>query len=76
MLSELEKLDDILTTKEAAPIFVLTPRRVAGLCASRELVGAYKKGKTWLIPKKSVEIYILTHPKNKKGKNSSSVPSE
>ena len=59
-------IDDFTGTKEAAQYLGLTRRRVAGLCASGELIGAKLMGKTWLIPKQSVEVYHILHPNNRK----------
>ena len=72
----LDDFDEILTSKEAAEILGMAQGYVAELCASGKLPGAVKKGKTWLIPKSSVLAYKIAHPKNKNGKNGSSVPAD
>lgn len=41
---------DLMTTSEMAKIWGISPRRVALLCSQGRVVGAMKKGKTWLIP--------------------------
>ena len=61
--------NEIKTTYEAAQILQMTQRNVAGICKRGEFLGAIKKGKTWLIPDKAIEFYILTHGKKKMRNN-------
>ena len=51
------KLEEYLTTAEAAEMMGLTRQHVAFLCKSGELPGARKRGNTWLIPRDSVKTY-------------------
>ncbi len=41
---------DLMTTKEMAEKWNVSARRVALLCSQGRIEGAFKKGKTWLIP--------------------------
>lgn len=41
---------DLLTSAEMAKKWNISSRRVALLCEEGRVVGAFKKGKTWLIP--------------------------
>lgn len=41
---------EFLTTKQAAELWGISPRRVALLCAQRRIPGTVKAGKTWLLP--------------------------
>ena len=43
-------MSEIMLVKEAALKWGLTERRVAGMCRSGKIAGAYKVGKTWYIP--------------------------
>lgn len=58
-------IEDLLTSQEAGKVLGLTPRQITGLCNSRELPGAIKRGNVWLIPKISVEIYWKTKQRKK-----------
>ena len=64
-------IEDFVTTFDAVEILnlsriKLSQRRVAGLCAEGKIIGAKKMGKTWLIPKEALEIYIVSHPRRNK----------
>lgn len=59
-------IEGLTTTRAAAERLGLTQRRVAGLCASGEIVGAQLMGKTWLIPEQSLDVYVLLHPRKKR----------
>jgi hypothetical protein len=41
---------DFLTTKQAAKLWGISPRRVALLCSQGRITGVMKAGKTWLLP--------------------------
>lgn len=41
---------EFLTTRQAAEIWEISPRRVAILCEQGRIEGAVKAGKTWLLP--------------------------
>ena len=41
---------EFLTTKQAAQLWGISPRRVAILCAQGRIPGTVKAGKTWLLP--------------------------
>ena len=41
---------EFLTTKQAAELWGISPRRVALLFAQGRIPGAVKAGKTWLLP--------------------------
>ena len=41
---------EFLTTKQAAGLWGVSPRRVAVLCEQGRIEGAVKAGKTWLLP--------------------------
>ena len=42
---------DFLTTTEMAEVWKISSRRISLLCTQGRVEGAFKKGKTWLIPK-------------------------
>jgi DNA adenine methylase len=42
---------DVITAKEAAKTWNITPRRIAVLCSENRIAGAERIGKMWLIPK-------------------------
>jgi hypothetical protein len=42
---------ELMTTKDAAAIWGITPRRVQILCDNGKVSGAVRLGKTWIIPK-------------------------
>ena len=63
-------LEDIKTTREAAKILGYKQEHVAYLCRHGEFAGVEKKGKTWLIPYESLQIYIIQHgSKKRRGEN-------
>ena len=41
---------ELLTSVEASKMWNISSRRVALLCEKGRINGAFKKGKTWLIP--------------------------
>jgi len=41
---------EFLTTRQAAQLWRISPRRVAILCAQGRIPGTVKAGKTWLLP--------------------------
>ena len=41
---------EFLTTKQAALLWGISPRRVAILCEQGRIEGAVKAGNTWLLP--------------------------
>lgn len=43
-----------ITVKEAAEKWGVTPRRVQVLCSTEKIKGAYRFGKSWMIPKSAV----------------------
>lgn len=45
---------DFITAKEAAEQWGVTPRRVQILCSNGSIKGAYRFGKSWMIPKNAV----------------------
>lgn len=42
---------DYITSVEMSKIWEISSRRIAFLCSQGRVLGAEKKGKTWLIPK-------------------------
>ncbi len=46
---------DYLTTIEMSKQWGITSRRIALLCEKNRIVGAIKKGKTWLIPQDALK---------------------
>lgn len=61
------EVNDVKTSAEVAVILKRTQEYIAWLCRNGKLEGAFKKGKTWLIPYEAIKIYILTYG-NKKQK--------
>lgn len=64
-------IEDFVTTKEAVEILrraglVLSQRHVAWLCGKGRILGARKMGKTWLILKEALDVYIMTNPRGRK----------
>ena len=56
---------EFLTTKQAAELWGISPRRVALLCAQGRIPGTVKAGKTWLLPpdaKKPLDPRLLRRP--------------
>jgi len=45
-----------LTLEEASGRSELAPSTLRRLCAERKIEGAVKKGKTWLVPERSVAV--------------------
>ncbi len=43
-------MSDTITVKDAARLWGLTERRVAGLCNEGKILGAVKEGRSWIIP--------------------------
>lgn len=43
-------MSEMMTVKTAAKLWNLSERRVAGLCKAGKILGAKKKGRSWLIP--------------------------
>lgn len=41
---------NFLTTTEMSKVWGISSRRISFLCAQGRVKGAFKKGKTWLIP--------------------------
>lgn len=50
----LEKLPDMLTPKQVAQTLSISARSARELCAAGALVGAFKLGSTWRIPKGAI----------------------
>ena len=46
---------DYITTIEMSKIWGISSRRISLLCSQGRVLGAEKKGKTWLIPKDAVK---------------------
>ena len=42
---------ELMTTREASDIWGITPRRVQILCDKGKVHGAFRMGRTWIIPK-------------------------
>lgn len=42
---------ELMTTSDAAECWGITPRRVQILCDKGKVTGAFRMGKTWIIPK-------------------------
>ena len=42
---------ELMTTREASEIWGITPRRVQILCDKGKVQGAFRMGRTWIIPK-------------------------
>lgn len=53
ILLKRRKSMNYLTTVEMAKIWGISSRRISLLCSQNRIVGAVKKGKTWLIPNDS-----------------------
>ena len=62
-------LEDIKTSAEVAVMLKMSQEYIASLCRKGVLLGALKKGKTWLIPYESVRLYTLQHGNKKQKKN-------
>ena len=45
---------EFITVKEAAEKWGVTPRRVQILCSQEKIKGAYRFGRSWMIPKKAI----------------------
>ncbi len=72
-------LIDFVTTKDAVEILKVagrnfSQRHIAWLCEKGRIPGAHKMGKTWLIPEKSLKIYLLTYHKSTVRKNTEEQP--
>ncbi len=52
--------DRYVGTTKAAELLGLTNRRVVGLCAEGKLEGAFRDGRNWKIPEKSLHKYMET----------------
>lgn len=59
-------LENIKTTKEAAKMLKVTQEHVAWLCRNGLIIGAIKKGKTWLITEDALKVFIHIHGSGKK----------
>ena len=46
---------ELMTTKEAAEMWGISPRRVQILCDTGKVHGAIRMGRTWIIPKGTVK---------------------
>lgn len=57
---------EFLTTKQAAELWGISPRRVALLCAQGRIPGTVKAGKTWLLPPDAKSPLIRGSRKGKK----------
>ena len=64
-------INNFMNSKEAALFLDCTDRNITGLCNKGEFIGATKDGSMWYIPKETLEIYKMTHPKNKKKRSRS-----
>lgn len=57
MVAEKKKMEEgsltLLTSTEMAEIWNISARRISRLCSDGRVEGAFKKGKTWLIPKEA-----------------------
>ena len=42
---------ELMTTRDASEIWGITPRRVQILCDKGKVQGAFRMGRTWIIPK-------------------------
>ena len=42
---------ELMTTRDASEIWGITPRRVQILCDKGKVPGAFRMGRTWIIPK-------------------------
>ena len=42
---------ELMTTRNASEIWGITPRRVQILCDKGKVQGAFRMGRTWIIPK-------------------------
>ena len=47
----MELKSELMTAKEASEIWGITPRRVQILCDKGKVRGAFRMGRTWIIPK-------------------------
>ena len=57
---------EFLTTKQAAELWGISPRRVALLCAQGRIPGTVKAGKTWLLPPDAIKPLDPRLPKGEK----------
>jgi excisionase family DNA binding protein len=46
---------ELMTAKDAAELWGITPRRVQILCDSGKVSGAVRMGRTWIIPKDALK---------------------
>jgi hypothetical protein len=46
---------ELMTTFDAAALWGITPRRVQVLCDKGKVNGAFRMGKTWIIPKSTLK---------------------
>ena len=49
----MELKSELMTAKEASEIWGITPRRVQILCDKGKVQGAFRMGRTWIIPKRT-----------------------
>ena len=47
----MELESELMATNEAAELWGITPRRVQILCGNGKVKGAFRMGRTWIIPK-------------------------
>ena len=48
---------EYITCAEASKILKNSPRRIQQMCKNGEISGAVKQGKSWMIPKESIDSY-------------------
>ncbi len=58
---------EYLTTVEMSERWGISSRRIGVLCANNRIIGAIKKGKTWLIPSDSKKPTDARKKTNKNG---------
>jgi len=50
--------DTLLSTLDAAEILDVTRQHVSRICKAGQLPGAKQLGRTWVIPKSSIDAYL------------------
>jgi len=46
---------ELMTTRTASELWGITPRRVQILCDKGKVQGAFRMGRTWIIPKETLK---------------------
>ena len=73
MITQNEINKNYVDSVEAGRLLNITDARIRELCLDGRFVGALKTGKSWIIPKKSVENFTRLPPGKKSKKNQNKV---